>query len=224
MKYTCALFDVDGTLVDSTGAHALAWHRAFKKFGFDIPVEQMKGDIGLGGKNITQKHLNPGEVKTFGKDIIAIHLELLKNEYIKDIKPFPCAEELLHTLSKRGVNIILASSALAEIVEKFIDLLKIRDVILGYVSGSDVKKAKPDPDIFKKALEKCCVSKEETIVIGDSPYDVEAATKAELPSIALPTGGSEVEKLKDATYIFPTLKELCEHVDELFANLGKKDC
>lgn len=215
-NFTCALFDVDGTLVDSSDAHGYAWERAFKKFGFDVSFKQIKEDIGMGGKEIVNKHLSRKDAKAFSNKISEFEVELFTRELLKGIKPFPYAERLIKHLSKRGVKIILASSTPTELVENYINLLKISKVILGYVSGSDVVRAKPAPDIFEKALSKCSVSKKGTVVIGDSPYDVVAARRAHLPAIAILSGGFKREEVKGAIHIFSTLKELYEYVDELF--------
>ena len=215
-NFTCALFDVDGTLVDSSDAHGYAWEKAFKKFGFDVSFKQIKEDIGMGGKEIVNKHLSRKDAKAFGNKISEFEVELFKREFLKGIKPFPYAEKLIKHLSKRGVKIILASSTPTEFVENYINLLKIREVIVGYVTGNDVMRAKPAPDIFEKGVSKCSVPKKGTVVIGDSPYDIEAARRACLPAIAVLSGGFKREEVEGAIHIFSTMKELYEYVDKLF--------
>lgn len=219
-KYHCALFDVDGTLVDSSGAHGMAWHGAFKKFGFEISVATITEDIGMGGMEIVRKHLSSKQAEKLGRQIADSELSLFQKEFAGGIKPFPYATELIHHLADRGINIILASSAPREVVEKFIDLLEIRKDIVNYVTGSDVVHAKPAPDIFQKALMNCCPAKRGTVVVGDSPYDIQAASRAGLPTIAVLNNGFDKKKLKGAKYIFKNIKELYKYADTLFADEG----
>ena len=220
-KYCCALFDIDGTLVDSSWAHGLAWHLAFKEFGFDVSAEATNEDIGMGGMEIVQRHIGKELVDKLGKQIADFQLLLFQNEFISKIAPFPYASELVHCLAKRGINVLLASSAPREVIEKFIDLLAVREDLVYYVSGCEVAHGKPAPDIFLKALsDYCyksnCLAKNRIVVIGDSPYDIEAAIKAGLQAIAVLNNGFSKEHLKGAKHIFSTIKELYENVDALF--------
>lgn len=220
-KYHCAFFDVDGTLVDSTKAHGMAWYEAFKKFGFEVPFELIKEDIGMGGMEIIIKHLGKEQAEKSGRQIADLQLSILQNKFINKVVPFSYASKLIYHLSNRGVNVILASSAPREVVEKFIDLLNIREAIVNYVTGSDVKHSKPSPDIFIEALKNCCPDKKGKVVIGDSPYDIEGACRAGLPTIAILNNGFDINKLRKARYIFKDLKELYKNVDKLFS--GERD-
>lgn len=222
-KFHCALFDVDGTLVDSRESHALAWQKAFADFGYDFPIKKMMQDIGMGGSEIVENHLGKKDAGEIGRKIADRQFNYFKDEYIANVQPFPCAKKLLGSLAERGVNIILASSALKTVVEYFIEMLEIGNEIVGYITANDVKRTEPAPDIFEAATRNCCPHIERITVIGDSPYDIEAAHIAGLYIIALRNEGFTKDQLSDADRIFDSVRELYEKIDDVFS-FGKMEC
>jgi HAD superfamily hydrolase (TIGR01509 family) len=182
------MFDVDGTLVDTNDLHASAWREAFLKFGIDIPFEEVRAQIGKGGDNLLPALLP--SLNQEQRDELEDHRSnLFKEEYLTRASPFPGVRRLFERIRADGRRIILASSASEEEVEFHLNLIGAADLVDGYTSRSDVESSKPDPDIFAAALKKIDVEAEEAVVVGDSPWDVKAACKLGLRTIALRCGG-----------------------------------
>jgi HAD superfamily hydrolase (TIGR01509 family) len=184
-----ALFDVDGTLVDSNHLHAQAWSEAFRRFGFDIPPERVAFQVGKGGDNLI-----PALLPDLGQDrrdeIEEYRSDLYKKDYLPRVRPFPGVRPLFERLRADGVAIVLASSSGRDEVDHNLDLIGCRDLVSAATSRDDVERSKPCPDIFEAALEKAApVPPEQAIVIGDSPWDAKAAAKLGLRTIGFRSGG-----------------------------------
>lgn len=193
------IFDLDGTLVDSVALHAQAWVKAFKNYGYEFSFEELREQIGKGDSYIIQDLLSESDAKQSGEQITNYRKEYFQNNYLEQVRPFPKVKELLKKIEANNLKIILASSAKTDTIEHYKQLLEIEDLIDGATSADDVEKAKPEPDIFLAALKKIDgITANEAIVIGDSPYDIQAANKASLSTIGLLSGGFTQEKLTEA--------------------------
>lgn len=193
------IFDIDGTLIDSVDAHAEAWVTAFRQFGYTVEFEQMKQKIGKGGEFVIEDVLSPEEVETEGEKIHNFRSQYYHDNFLKKVKPFPNVPELFQRVRDDGLPIVLATSAQPESAEYYIDLLGVEDFIQGSTTTGDVEKAKPNPDVFEAALAKLeGISADQVIVVGDSPYDAEAAAKASLKTVGVLSGGFSEEQLKSA--------------------------
>jgi HAD superfamily hydrolase (TIGR01549 family) len=184
-----AIFDVDGTIVDSVDLHAKAWQAAFAKFGKNISLHQIRRQIGKGADQLLPVFFSKHELDEFGKELDEYRSELFKKEYLPLVKGFPKVRELFQRIKRDRKRITLASSAKAEELEIYKQITKIADLIEGETSSQDADKSKPHPDIFEAALRQLPgIMLDQVIVVGDTPYDAEAAAKANLQTIGLLCG------------------------------------
>ena len=192
------IFDIDGTLVDSNELHVDSWDRAFRKFGKQFPREALRAQIGKGSDQYLPQFLTEKEIADFGKQLDEYRSELFRKEYLPRVRPFAKVPELFQRIRDDDKKIVLASSGKKTDTEYYIKLLKIENLIEGYTSADDADRSKPAPDIFTAALEKLNVRPAEAIVVGDTRFDVEAAAKVGLKTIAVTCGGTAQEVLRQA--------------------------
>ena len=206
-----AIFDIDGTLVDTNYQHALAWYRSFRQEGIVMPIWRIHRAIGIGNDRVVEM-LAGEEVDRDLGDQLRDGQSAQYEEMIGEVEPMEGAHELLSDLKQAGHPIILASSATAEEAEHYLDLLDAHDSVDGYTTSSDVENTKPEPDIVKAALAKS--GSESGVMIGDSTWDCKAATRAGLPSIGVLTGGFSEQELSEAgaTTVFDSVAHLREYL------------
>ena len=199
MKYKAVIFDIDGTLLDSVDFHAEAWRQAFLRFGRDIPFADIRTQIGKGGDQLLPVFFPEREVALIGKVMEKTRGNVFKSEFLPKVKPFPGVRPLLERMKRDGLRLALASSAKRDELEHYAELLEIGDLIEAGASTDDAKKSKPHPDIFDAALEKLGkVSPKACLVLGDTPYDAEAAGKAGIKTVGVLCGGFPEADLKKA--------------------------
>src|SRR5689334_3821702 len=180
------IFDIDGTLVDSVDLHAEAWQEAFRHFGREIPLEQIRSQIGKGGDQLLPVFLSKPELKAKGKEIESYRRQLFKQKYLPRVTAFPRVRELFERLLADRWRIALASSAKGDELDTYKRIANIGDLLDAQTSSDDAEKSKPYPDIFIAALKHLGnVSAQDCFVIGDSPYDAEAAGKAGMAAIGV---------------------------------------
>jgi HAD superfamily hydrolase (TIGR01549 family) len=190
------IFDIDGTLVDSVDLHAEAWQEAFKKFGCDVPFERVRYQIGKGGDQLIPVFFPLEDVKRFGKEMEAYRAKLFKEDYLPRVRPFPQVRELFERIIADGKRIALASSAKDDELKTYKEIARISDLVEAETTADDVARTKPHPDIFAAALSQLGdLSSQEVMVVGDTPYDAEAALKIHLHTIGLLSGGFPEEAL-----------------------------
>jgi HAD superfamily hydrolase (TIGR01549 family) len=193
------IFDVDGTIVDSVDLHAEAWKRAFEKFGKVVAFEDVCRQIGKGSDQLLPVFFSKQELAEFGEELDKYRSDLFKKDYLPRVKGFPKVRELFERLKQDQKQIALASSAKPDELEAYKKAAGIEDLIESETSSGDAEKSKPHPDIFQAALEHLPgVAPDEIIVVGDTPYDAEAAAKAKLRTIGLLCGGWEEKELRRA--------------------------
>jgi HAD superfamily hydrolase (TIGR01509 family) len=193
------IFDIDGTLVDSNELHVDSWDRAFRHFGKGFPREKLRAQIGKGSDQYLPEFLTPQEIDRFGKDLDDYRSDLFKKEYLPKVRPFPRVRELFQRIRDEDKRIVLASSGKKADTKYYIDLLKIDDLIEGYTSGDDAENSKPAPDIFAASLNKLGgISPADALTVGDTRFDIEAARKAGLKTIAFLCGGTSESVLREA--------------------------
>jgi HAD superfamily hydrolase (TIGR01509 family) len=197
-RVTSFIFDIDGTLVDSNEFHVESWDRAFRHFGKQFSREQLRAQIGKGTDQYLPEFLSEKEVADFGEELDKYRSELFRKEYLPRVQPFLKVKELFQRIRDDKKRIVLASSGKKADTKHHIKLLKIDNLIEGYVSADDADRSKPAPDIFSAALEKLGVSPEQAIAVGDTRFDVEAAAKAGVGTIAFLCGGTAESVLKEA--------------------------
>ena len=193
------IFDVDGTLVDSVDLHARAWQEAFAHFGRHFDFERVRYQIGKGGDQLMPVFLSEKELEEFGEELEEYRGELFKREYLPRVKSFPAVRELFRRVKDEGLKVALASSAKGDELKTYKKLARIEDLVEEETSADDAEKSKPHPDIFEAALEQLGdVQPSEAVVVGDTPYDAQAAGKAGLKTVGLLSGGFPEEDLRAA--------------------------
>jgi HAD superfamily hydrolase (TIGR01549 family) len=213
MAKPIVLLDVDGTLVDTNYHHAIAWYRAFREHGLTLPVWRIHRHIGMGGDQLVAAVAGKRVEDREGDSIRAAETALYA-DLIGEVQPFADARRLLELLDGRGHRLVLASSGKRDEVEHYLELLDARDLVEAWTTSADVERTKPDPDLVVVAMDK--VGGGEAVLVGDSTWDCEAAARAEVPSVAVLTGGFSEQELREAGAgtVFESLAELCERLDQ----------
>jgi HAD superfamily hydrolase (TIGR01509 family) len=189
------LLDVDGTLVDTNYHHALAWHRALRAHGHSVQMWKVHRHIGMGGDQIVAALVGEEAEADHGEEIRKLEAEAY-DELIGEVEPMAGSRELLQHLREEEVPVVLASSAREEEVDHYLDLLEARDLVDAWTTSADVERTKPAADLVCAALEK--VEEDEALMVGDSVWDVKAASAAGLRTLAVLTGGFSEEELREA--------------------------
>jgi HAD superfamily hydrolase (TIGR01549 family) len=193
------IFDIDGTLVDSVDLHAQAWKEAFKHFGKDIPFEDVRHQIGKGGDQLMPVFFSKEELKRFGEEMEEYRGRLYKRDFLPKVRPFQKVRELFQRIESDRLRIALASSAKEEELKEYKKIAHIEDLVEEETSADDADKSKPHPDIFEAALKRLGdIEPYEAIVVGDTPYDAQAAGKIKLRTIGVLCGGFPEAELKAA--------------------------
>ena len=208
-----AILDVDGTLVDTNYQHALAWYRAFRQNGIVLPIWRIHRHIGMGGDQLVAALCDDRTEEELGDDIRAAEGPLYLAQ-IEEVEPLAGAKELIRDLKERGHAVVLASSAKAEQVDHYIDLLDAREAADGWTTSDDVETTKPEPDLVAAAVDKAGGG--EAVMVGDSTFDCEAAARADVPTVAVLTGGFSEQELRDAgaVKVFESIEGLNASIDE----------
>jgi HAD superfamily hydrolase (TIGR01549 family) len=194
-----AILDLDGTIVDSNDLHVLAWQETFRHFGKEIPVERLREQIGKGGDQYLPVFLSETEMREIGKQVDEFRGKIFQEKYLPHVRPFPRVRELFERLRDEGKKIALASSGKTEEVNYYARLAGIEELVDSQTTVDDVAHSKPKADVFIAALRTLgYLPPEQAVAIGDTPYDVEAAKKINLATIALLCGGFPEEELRDA--------------------------
>ena len=191
-----AILDVDGTLVDTNYHHAIAWHRALHAHGHAVQMWQVHRHIGMGGDQIVPALIGEEAAATDGDAIREAEAEAYGG-LIGEVEPMDGARDLIEKLCKEGSTVILASSAKPEEVDHYLDLLDARELVDDWTTSADVEATKPAPDLVHAALAKAG-NDEPALMVGDSVWDVEAAKRAGIPTLAVLTGGFSEEELREA--------------------------
>ena len=208
-----AILDVDGTLVDTNYHHALAWYRAFREHEIVVPVWRLHRHVGMGGDKFVSAVAGDDVEERLG-DGLRDRWEALFNELIEEVSPLAGAREFIEDLKRRGHTVVLASSSVEAHLEAFIDKLAARELVDDWTMKDDVDASKPEPDLVNAGLEKA--GTRNAVMVGDTPWDCEAARRAGLETIAVMTGGFSEQELRDAgaVAVFESMNELRERLDE----------
>lgn len=193
------IFDIDGTLLDSVALHGQAWSEAFAHFGVEVSVEDATRQIGKGGDKLLRVFLDEERAAREGGTIEAYRSDLFKRDYLPKVKPFSGVRPLLERIRAEGQAVALGSSGKKAEVEHYQEILGITDLVDAVTSSDDAENSKPDPDIFDAVLSKLPgVSASQAIVVGDTPYDAQAAAKIGLASVGVLCGGFPEADLSQA--------------------------
>lgn len=212
--YEAVLLDVDGTLVDSNDAHAEAWVVAFRDHGFDVPFEKVRERIGKGGDKVLSELADLNEADPQAKAVQEARSRLFLQEYAPKLEAFPKVRELVLRLKKAGLKVVVASSAQDKELEILLKIAGVDDLIEAQTSSDDAENSKPDPDIVLAAVEQTGKPASKVVMLGDTPYDVQAAAKAGVDVIAVRAGGWNDEDLKGAVAVYDDLADLLAHYED----------
>lgn len=197
------VFDVDGTLVDSVDLHAEAWRRAFREFGKDIPFARVRYQIGKGSDQLLPEFWSRAELEEIRAPMSEFRSRLYERDFLPRVRAFPAVRELFERLLERGLRVGLASSAQGAELQTYKERARITDLVEAETSKDDVAASKPEPDVIEAALRKLGgPPPEESIFVGDTPWDLIAARKARVPALAVLCGGFPAASLADAVAIY----------------------
>lgn len=195
-RTTAVLFDIDGTLVDSNFLHIEAWARAFWQSDLEVPAWRIQRAIGADSSELLGMLTDDVDEQTRAQ------LKTLHAKNYAELGPrlvlLPGARELVRAVAERGARVVLATSAPQEELDLLLRVLDLGDAVHAVTSGEDVDTAKPDPGIIRIALERAEVGPDDAIMIGDASWDVLAAEKAGLATVAVLSGGTGEHELLEA--------------------------
>jgi HAD superfamily hydrolase (TIGR01509 family) len=196
------IFDIDGTLVDSNDAHAKSWVDTFAEAGYDVPFEVVRPLIGMGADKLLPKTIGVKHDSEEGKKLIKRRSEIFREEYLPNLRPLEGSRALVLRVRSDGLKPIVATSAKEEELKGLLKAADVADLMEEKATASDAKRSKPDPDIVEAAIEESGIPPSNLVMIGDTPYDIEAATRAKVRTIAFRSGGWGDADLHGAVEIY----------------------
>jgi HAD superfamily hydrolase (TIGR01509 family) len=210
-----AILDIDGTMVDTNYQHSLAWYRAFRAHEIVLPIWRIHRHIGMGGDQLVEA-LAGAETDREHGDAIREAEKRHYMELIDEVETMDGSRELIEQLKSRGHTVVFASSAKEDEVDHYLDLLDARELADDWTTSADVESTKPAPDLVQAALKKVDGSPEQAILVGDTPWDVKAAARADVPTVAVLSGGFSIDELKEsgAVAVYESVQDLCADLDQ----------
>ena len=214
------LLDVDGTLVDSNDAHAQAWSDVLKEAGFEIGSEAVRPLVGMGSDKLLPQLTGLDAESEEGKRLIERRKDVFAKEYLPSIRAFPQVREMLYRMREDGLTLVIASSASEEELRGLLHTLGAEWLLEDATSSSDAERSKPDPDIIRAAVDKAGAGPDRSVMLGDTPYDVAAATRAGVRVVGLRCGGWGDAELEGAAEIYDDPKSLLAAYDQSLIGRG----
>lgn len=208
------LIDVDGTLLVSNRAHAEAFADIFRDAGYDVTADQVEPLIGMGGDKLIPTLTGLDAEAGEGKRLAEAKKKRFREAYLPHLEPTPGARALVERLLRAGLSLVVATSAGGDEVKGLLERAGVADLLPEKTSSSDAENSKPDPDILHAALEKGELAPHEAVMLGDTPYDIEAATRAGVACIALRSGGWDDADLRGAAAIYDDPADLVAHLGD----------
>jgi HAD superfamily hydrolase (TIGR01509 family) len=209
-KLDGVLLDVDGTLVDSNDAHARAWSEALSEFGHPVSAAKIRPLIGMGGDKLLPT-IGVDAESSVGKAVAERRGAIFVERYVPHLRLTPGAKELVARLRTEGLDLVIATSAREEELEAMLQQVGLDDLVKKRTSADDAENSKPDPDIVHAALERAHLSPTGALLLGDTPYDIEAASRAQVRTVALLCGGWNADALSGAIAIYEDPADLLRH-------------
>jgi HAD superfamily hydrolase (TIGR01509 family) len=211
-----AILDIDGTLVDTNYHHAIAWFRAFRQHGIVLPIWRIHRHIGMGGDQMVGALTDEQTESEQGDEIRAAE-KALYLAFIDEVQTMEGSRELIEKLKQRDHTVILASSAKQDELDHYLDLLDAREIVDGWTSSADVEATKPYPDLVTAALERAGNPDGElAVMVGDTVWDIKAASNAGVKTLTVRTGGFGVDELREAgaAGVYESVRELCDGLSD----------
>ncbi len=207
------ILDVDGTLVDSNDQHAHSWVEAMAEYGYTVPFDKVRPLIGMGGDKVLPETLGIDKDSPQGEKIGKRRGEIFKQRYLSTVRPFPHAQDLLNHMRERGLKLAIASSSKPDELKDLLSIVGAADLIQDKSSEKDTSNSKPSPDVMHITLQKIGLPADTVLMIGDTAYDIEAAQKVGIGTIAFRCGGWSDSDLADAISIYDGPADLLAHYD-----------
>lgn len=207
------IFDIDGTLVDSNDAHARSWVDTFGEAGYEVPFDVVRPLIGMGGDKLLPRTIGISDDSEEGKKLSKRRSEIFGERYLPRLRALPGSRDLVSRIRADGLKAVVATSAKDKELKGLLKAAEVDDLMEDKATASDAKRSKPDPDIVKAAIEESGLSAGNLVMIGDTPYDVEAATKAKVRCIAFRSGGWSDKALDGAVEIYDGPADLLAHYE-----------
>lgn len=196
------ILDVDGTLVDSNDAHAHAWVAAFASAGITVAFDRVRRAIGMGGDKLMPAVSGIAEDSPAGQQIAGRRAEIFREQFLPRLRPFPGTRPLVERFAADGFTLAVASSAKEDELQPLLEIAGVADLVPTRTSSDDAGRSKPDPDIVHAALERTGSAPGRTVMIGDTPYDVEAALGAGIRIAGVESGGWREPELRGAVEVY----------------------
>jgi HAD superfamily hydrolase (TIGR01509 family) len=208
------ILDIDGTLVLSNDAHAHSWVEAFASQGYDVPFDQVRSRMGMGGDQLMPQVIpDLDKEQEPGKTIANYRKELVLRDYVPHIESAPGARALVKKMLAAGLHLVVASSASREELEAMLKIAAVEDLLHETTSSNDAEKSKPAPDLVEAALQKANLAADRVVMLADTPYDIEAASQVGVDVIAFRCGGFRDEDLAGAIAIYNDPADLLDHYE-----------
>jgi len=207
------IFDIDGTLVDSNDAHAQSWVDTFAEAGYDVPFDVVRPLIGMGADKLLPKTIGVKHESEEGKKLIKRRSGIFRKKYLPTLRPLEGSRALVLRVRSDGLKAIVATSAKDEELKGLLEAAEVADLMEEKATASDAKRSKPDPDIVEAAIEESGISPRNLVMIGDTPYDIEAATRAKVRTIAFRSGGWSDADLHGAVEVYDGPADLLARYD-----------
>ena len=196
------IFDIDGTLVDSNDAHAESWVDTFAEAGYDVPFAVVRPLIGMGADKLLPRTISVSNESEIGKQLAQRRSEIFQETYLPRLRPLKGSRELVLRVRADGLKPIVATSAKDKELKGLLKAAHVDDLMEEKATASDAKKSKPDPDIVHAAIEESSIPAADLVMIGDTPYDIEAAGRAQVRVIGFRSGGWSDADLQGAAEIY----------------------
>jgi HAD superfamily hydrolase (TIGR01509 family) len=211
--FKAVIFDIDGTLIGSNDAHANAWVQAITESGRRVEFSRVRPLIGMGGDKLLPKVTGLSIDSPEGKAIADRRGEIFRRDFLPELQPTRGARRLLEWLRDERMKLVVATSAEEDEVQGLLQVAGAEKMFEATASGDDAERSKPDPDIVQAAIARANCPLAETIMVGDTPYDVEAALRAGIEIIGLRSGGWSDRELYGATAVYADPADLLDHYD-----------
>lgn len=207
------IFDVDGTLVDSNEAHAGSWVDTLREAGIKVPFDVIWPMIGMGGDKLLPSAAGIESDSDLGRKLSERRWEIFQRDYLPRLKPMRGSRALVQRMKSDGLSLVVASSASGNELGALMEAAEVADLIEVRTSSSDAEDSKPDPDIVQAAVRKSGLKPDNLIMLGDTPYDVQAAIGAHVKLVGLLCGGWTALELSGAAAIYSDPADLLDWYD-----------
>jgi HAD superfamily hydrolase (TIGR01509 family) len=215
------LLDVDGTLIDSNDAHAQAWVDVLAEFGYELEFERVRWLIGKGGDRVLPELTGLEEESEQGERILERRGEIFRQQYLPSLNAVGGAVELVERLRSEGMKLVVATSASEKDLDALLKQVGLESLKEDATNSDDAESSKPAPDIIEAAVEQAGYSASEVVLIGDTPYDVEAAARAGVRTIGVCSGGWTADELSGAAEVYDDAADLLRHYDQSLLGTGR---